>query len=232
MHNGPPERVLRGPLFAAAELKGDAALTTWRSLANQARSPMTQRAMAFPGGSTIPTPEERWEMLLTYVSEELDALGCDPAVVRNASYAEYSLELHTESAEGGGHLKFYVPRGLRLWQLGARAAEIATEFASRTARRPVTPRSVAVTDNSAPAGIVIRFEFSDGTTEEVFGERSMDGFVLAPYHDAICAYRFLQPSVNRFLPWIPVFATELEDVRGALSRKLEILTGGHAVASS
>jgi hypothetical protein len=192
---------------------------------------MTHGTMTYPGGGVVPTPEERWQMLLTYVSEELDALGCDPNVVRNASFDEYSLELHTGAAEGG-HLKFYVPKGLRLWQLRARATEIATEFASRTSKRPSTPGSGAVSDEAAPSGIVIRFSFSDGTVEEVFGERSVDGFVLAPYHNAVCAYRFLQPSVNRFLPWIPIFPNELADVRGALSRKLEILTGGHAVQTT
>ena len=190
---------------------------------------MTQGSMTFPGGGIVPTPEERWQTLLTYVSEELDALGCDPGVVRNASFEEYSLELHASNANGNGNLKFYVPKGLRLWQLRARASEIAAEFASRTSSRPTTPPSVPAIDQSAPAGIVIRFEFSDGAVEEVFGEKSVDGFVLAPYHSAVCAYRFLQPSVNRFLPWIPIFANEMADVRGALSRKLEILTGGHAV---
>ena len=190
---------------------------------------MTRGTMTYPGGGAIPTPEERWQMLLTYVREELDALGCDPGVVSNASFDEYSLELHTTTPDGTGHLKFYVPKGLRLWQLRARATEIANEFASRTARRPVTPASVVAQDQNAPSGIVIRFEFSDGVVEEVFGEKSVDGFVLAPYHSAVCAYRFLQPSVNRFLPWIPVFANEMSDVRAALSRKLEILTGGHAV---
>jgi len=171
-------------------------------------------------------------MLLTYVSEELDALGCDPGVVCNASFDEYSLELQMSAADGGGHLKFYVPKGLRLWQLRARASEIAAEFASRTACRPTTPGSVAALEQTAPAGIVIRFEFSDGAVEEVFGEKSVDGFVLAPYHSAVCAYRFLQPTVNRFLPWIPIFANEIADVRSALSKKLEILTGGHAIQAA
>jgi hypothetical protein len=193
---------------------------------------MAQGTMSYPSGGIVPTPEERWQTLLTYVSEELEALGCDPSVVRNASFEEYSLELHTPMAEGGGHLKFYVPKGLRLWQLRARATEIANEFASRTSSRPTTPTSVPITDQAAPAGIVIRFSFGDGTVEDVFGERSVDGFVLAPYHSAVCAYRFLQPSVNRFLPWIPIFATELGDVRAALSRKLEILTGGHALQTA
>jgi hypothetical protein len=190
---------------------------------------MTHSTITYPGGGIVPTPEERWQMLLTYVSEELDALGCDPGVVRNASIEEYSLELQTTASDGGGRLKFYVPKGLRLWQLRARASEIAAEFASRTSCQSSTEEPPTAIDQTAPAGIVIRFEFSDGAVEEIFGEKSVDGFVLAPYHHAICAYRFLQPTVNRFLPWIPIFPNEMADVRGALSRKLEILTGGHAV---
>lgn len=193
---------------------------------------MTQENVTAAGsGGFVPTPEERWETLLMYVSEELDALGCDPTVVRNASFAEHSIELHPDVANGV-QLKFYVPRGLRLWQLRARATEIANEYASRTSRQRPTPAAVAATDLTAPLGIVIRFAFSDGTVEEVFGERSQDSFVLAQYHSAVCAYRFLQPSVNRFLPWIPIFPNELADVRAALSRKLEILTGGLAVQSA
>lgn len=190
---------------------------------------MAQSTMSNAVGGAVPTPEERWQTLLMYVAEELDALGCDPSVIRNASFDEYSLELHSDAHPSGGHLKFYVPKGLRLWQLRARATEIAVEFASRTSKPSATPVSVEVADHAAPSGIVIRFAFADGTTEEVFGEKSVDGFVLAPYHSAVCAYRFLQPSVNRFLPWIPIFANELSDVRAALTRKLEILTGGLAV---
>lgn len=188
---------------------------------------MASRPMSLTGG--VPSPEERWQQLLTFVSEELDALGCDPAVVRNASFDEYSLELHPATGTSGVPLKFYVPKGLRLWQLRARASEIAKEFASRTAKRRNTPVGTSLADINAPNGIMLRFEFSDGTVEEIFGEKSVDGFVLAPYHSAVCAYRFLQPSVNRFLPWIPLFGNELTDVRGSLTRKLEILTGGIAV---
>jgi hypothetical protein len=87
----------------------------------------------------------------------------------------------------------------------------------------------AATERATPSGIVIRLAFRDGTVEEVFGEKNREGSMLSPYPNAVCAYRFLRRSTNRFLPWIPIFSHDLGDVRTALSYKLEMLTGGRAL---
>lgn len=103
---------------------------------------------------------------------------------------------------------------------GIRSLELVSSKAAGT----VSP-AAHLTD-LAPTGIVLRIACPGGVAEDVFGERTLDAHVLAQFPNAICAYRFLRPSTNSFLPWIPVTMRDMGHIRASLAYRLEVLTGG------